>query len=610
MNFLVKNEDELPIIPSVIERLYADFETSSHDDKLTSLNPWHNCHVIGLAVTWDNNCDTYFIIDSVLRKSWWAWELLNNSYMWVNHNIKYDAHVYENNYWPIPKHLILHDTLTLAKLIDSDRKFKGGYGLAVLSKAWLGEDISEYENKLKASLNGSKDYGKLPLDILAPYACMDVITNRKLDHYIIQRLPKPCYKIKDIEKQTTKTLFDIENNGFHINIKDIAHTALRVKTRLMEVIDEFQKTYEQPIEPHIPGDLEQVLCGVYNLPPLKKTPKGKVCFDKKTLKKYLGLPESPRYFIETCLEYRELNTFLNGFIKPALRFQKDGIVHAIYNQSVSTGRMSAREPNIQAMSGLAKKLIIPREGKVFICVDYSQIEFRLIAHVAYDLPTIEAYNNDPYMDFHQFVADISNLDRYSAKTLNFATAYGMGEKATREQLATNINIQKIIKARGGDYQFELINYVKELRTTYFEKFATFRHASKQAQYFTVKAGYIETLYGRRINLMDYEHGINGAHKAFNAKIQGTAADLFKECVNKLHKEVPEINIIALVHDEPLMEVSIEDNTHELHCRIADILEAPSIELSLPIKIELGCSEDNWFLAKQNAKFVERNLINV
>ncbi len=120
-----------------------------------------------------------------------------------------------------------------------------------------------------------------------------------------------------------------------------------------------------------------------------------------------------------------------------------------------------------------------------------------------------------------------------------------------------------------------------------------------------RVGYTTNLYGRRVQLIDYERGFNFCHKAFNYIIQGTAADLFKERLNVLFKELSKtVQFVALVHDELLLEVSAADNTNELHRTIADILEAPSIELSVPIKIELGTSKNNWFEAKKSSKFVE------
>ncbi len=485
MKYLIQDVNSLPPIPQKIKRLYADFETSSGDDNLTSLNPHHNCTPIGLAITWDDNPDAYFVTHETItylsEGFYWLRDLFDRTINWVNHNIKYDAHVLLNWYFAnLPKHLALFDTLVMAKLVDSDRKFKGGYALDVLSKAWLDEDISHFEIALYQHLNGSKDYGRCPIEIMSEYECNDVITNRKIDHYIMENLSRSCYSIKNIEKETTRTLFAVERTGFHVNNVKLAKAALKAKGVLVQTLEKFERQYHpEQIEPHIPDDIAKVLLGMYNLPVLKKTPGGKPCFDKKTLKKYLTIPEAPRDFINECLEYRQINTFVNGFIKPALRFQNSETIRCTYNQTVRTGRMSCSEPNLTAMSGLAKKLILPREGKEFICADYSQIEFRLIGHVAKEQSVIDAYNRDPFSDFHGIVATLCLMDRDPAKTINFATAYGMGEKSLREALAINPKTQELVKARGGDYQTELILYVKELRKKYFEMFPNFRRASNK-----------------------------------------------------------------------------------------------------------------------------------
>lgn len=613
---LIESLSELPTMPTQIRRGYMDFETTSGNKKIAATNPHHHCKPIGLAITWDKEPTAYFIPhrllllnDAALMKM-----IVSRTITWVNQNVKYDMHVMANAYdddshWVLAEleRMQLCCTLTLAKMIDSERQYKGGYGLDALSKAWLGEDIAKYEEAMKPYLVKNKDYGEIPIELLAEYACQDVITNRKLDHYIIATMPQECYRVKDIEKETTKTLFAIERNGFYCDPRKVANAGADAMGTLIEIGKKLEAKYERPIFPHIPKDVETVLCGVYQMPVLKKTDAGKASFDKKTMRKYLALPDAPREFIEDCLRYRQFITFIGGFIKPVLTYQINGVTHCNHNQMIRTGRVSCTMPNLQAMSLLAKALIEPRAGNGFIVFDYSQIELRLMAHFSKAKSIIRAYNDDPDIDFHSWTSKEVDISRKMAKTLNFSIGVGQGEKATAETISSDPDVQKIVKADmdrlGGTFEYHLMEYVRSLRSKYNDKYPTFRptirNLAKQTQY----SGFTETAYGRRRHLVDMSRGIDGSHKGFSTLCQGTAADLMKERMNALRKSLPPgVFPIAVVHDEAVLEGPIEEiERPELHHHIAKVMESPMIPFSLPIRISLNTSRKNWLEAKDDSK---------
>jgi hypothetical protein len=147
---LIEDVSELPNLKGA-KIVFADFETTSCNTHESSVNPWHNCWPAGIAVTTDDTPGAWYAPvshahgvnlpeDTVI--DWWC-DIVSSCEMWSNHNIKYDAHVSANG-WGILPECKLFCTLAHAKIIDSDRVMRGGYGLDALSKSWLGEDINAY----------------------------------------------------------------------------------------------------------------------------------------------------------------------------------------------------------------------------------------------------------------------------------------------------------------------------------------------------------------------------------------------------------------------------------------------------------------------------------
>src|SRR3989304_1735417 len=548
-----------------MKRLYLDLETTSRNPLKTSLNPGNNCWPYGAEWTGDAHPKIYYMQADDSRFNDTITNLLESAAVWVNHNIKYDMHVCGSK---IPDKLQLFDTITMAKLIDSERLYKGGYGLDILARDWLNDPDWQWEKKIKPYLHKNKDYGQIPHDILSVYAKRDIEVNRRLDLFIQRTLPQSCYAIKNIEKDCTRSLYKIEQLGFTVG--DVVSRAIDIQQELLDIIVYYYDKYGFYVEPHVPNDCRLLICEKLGLPVLGWTAGGKPAFDKKTLKKY------PRHLdIDKLLYYRSLSTFKSGFIIPAVKYAIDDIIHPTFSQLVRTGRMSCKQPNLQAMSKYAKALIKPR--KEFVCCDFSQIEFRLIVAVAGETEAIKAYNEDPYIDFHNMVAKLAGVSRIDAKTLNFAVAYGQGERSTVKTLS--------------EYGYDL-EYIRTLRAKYFDIFSKIVPCSRRHDIKCRMNGYSENLYGRRRHLYGTD-----TRKAFNSVIQGTAADIMKEGLNKLI--AAGYQVVAVVHDEVLIEVDADYDIRE----IARCLEQPSIELAVPLKIQYGASTESWLDAKKEMRFV-------
>ena len=593
---LVEHFEDLPSLD--YDTVYLDFETTSRDVSKTSLNPWHHCYLIGAAITGDKDGrkdpKSYFVPAAPILYSktgtTWLAGVLGRARRWVNHNIKYDAHVMRNQLGlEFDGQLI--DTLVLAKLVNSNLTFKGGYSLEQLSKRWLGEDISQYNAQftpylVKQGPNGSdiKDYGVIPIDIMAEYACMDVVTVRNLRDYIKTTTAKTEYhqkgkdSIDDLattEIKVTKTLFDMECRGISIDLEEVHKQSVIAQFKNTVCLEELCNVIGRPFNPNSNKDLNQYLINQNGLPGnLKLTEKDNTSFDKGAMQMFLRLPQvqnNPvlKTVIELSARYKKRATLNSLFWKPWQELALDGLLHPDFNQVVSTGRMSCREPNAMQLCVEPKMAIKPREGYYLLDLDYNQVEYRLMIDAIKHKPGIEAYAKNRDVDFHQWVADNVGIDRKSAKTLNFLVGYGGGAALATDMLMGLGLKRGDARAAYHDWHRNLPGIKK-----YSESYSSECH-----QY-----GYVTNIYGRRKNLdKDF------TRKAFNGLVQGTAADILKERLTPMHELAKSEGcfLLAAVHDSILIEVPIgkEVDFKRVMC--------DTREFSVPITADVGSSGVSW-----------------
>ena len=321
----------------------------------------------------------------------------------------------------------LLDTLTFAKLYDSDRLYKGGYSLAVLSKQLVGHDIDEFDSALKPYLNKNKDYGKIPLDILAKYGNEDVLAARSLFEWLECAAHSDYADLRKTEIGVTRVLADTEQRGLSINVNECQTLLHKVLEDLMDLEKTFHDTLGYLASPASAKDCYDVLCNFYGLPVLKWTneederrPRNP-SFDEDALERYLKVEGKHHEIVRLILLHRHRTNLRSLFLEPYLALNVNGILHCDYNQSIRSGRMSCKRPNIQQANTIARMLIHPRPGNSFVCRDFSQIEYRLIIHYIQNEAAITAYNSDASTDYHQWVA---NKCGYSAQNRKDYQLYG------------------------------------------------------------------------------------------------------------------------------------------------------------------------------------------
>lgn len=630
--FIPETPSEFPDF-SKAKELFLDVETERVFDhnKYGGLYPWKGDQICGIAATIDNNPNAYYLPfrhrlgdrnnlpeENVLR---WAKDCITNCDDWVNHNVVFDAMMFavgEN----IEFDCKLVDTLTLSKVHDSDRM---GHSLKDLGRNWLDYDttseteITTYLKEIK-----SKSYADIPSDKLGEYAADDVLMNRLLYKYLQKNRAEGLEKIWETEILLTPILFDMEFEGLQIDPLECKKQSRSCLIKMIETATTIENIAEREWT-NSNKCVYDILINQFGLPVLvtKKEKQGsrwvdtgKPTFDKDalTIYKIHPLVTSNSELVElvnAILIYRTESLHKSLFLDTFLELHdKNNIIHPSYNQVVRTARMSCSRPNAQQQNERSKKLIHPRKGYGFISCDYSQIEFRLIAHYINDQQIIDAYNKDPNTDFHQWVSDLLHVKRKAGKTLNFGMAYGAGEIKVTKELSNNPDIIEEVSKKVEEFilagklehsetreTFERLckEHASKCYFAYHEKIpgikATARRAASTCKY----RGYVFNAYGRRRYLPE-----KASYRAFNTIIQGCAMDIMKEGMIKLSPRYNKksknygIRLAVNVHDDCTTEVPLQELLNpELHSYIRNILENPSIKFRVPILTGLGISPNNW-----------------
>ena len=417
---------------------------------------------------------------------------------------------------------------------------------------------------------------------------------------------------KEIINQDLEDIFDLESDLFHCLV-DMRFKGVRVNIERAHQMKKEMKTAEQDLLHKIKGETNidtqiwaaRSIANVFDMLRLEYPRTDKTQAPSFT-KNFLQEHKHP--VVRMIAQAREINKAHTTFIDSILRHEHKGRIHAEINQlrnaggGTVTGRFSYQNPNLQQIPARNKdlgpkirSLFIPEEGHKWGVFDYSQQEPRLVVHYAslYKLPSvydvIESYNNNPDADFHQTVADMAQIPRSQAKTINLGLFYGMG----KAKLQAELGVTKEKAADLFNQYHAKVPFVKQL----MEK------ASNRAQ----DRGQIRTLLGRLCRLHLWEPNSFGMHKAMshedalrehgpgikraytykalNKLIQGSAADMTKKAMLELYKEgiIPHIQI----HDE--LDLSIEDDAQAK--KVIDIMEQ-AVNLEVPNKVDYE-SGDNW-----------------
>ena len=404
------------------------------------------------------------------------------------------------------------------------------------------------------------------------------------------------YLLLEIEMPLALVLAEMEMCGICADVEGIKNYGLELSARAEELKERIYSFAGEEFNISSPKQLGEVLFEKMMLPVIKKNKTG-YSTDADVLKKLI--PYHP--IIEDILDYRQMtklkSTYADGLPKAA---DANGRIHSVFNQTgTATGRLSSAEPNLQnipvrtAEGREFRKYFIPQDDDhVIIDADYSQIELRILAHIANDEAMINAFLSGE--DIHTMTAskvfdvppsEVTPEHRKRAKAVNFGILYGMGEYSLSEDLGISM-------AQAKKYIASYLNG--------FPSVKEYLDGIKK----TAKAnGYVTTLFGRRRKIAELASSNKnlqhfGERVAMNSPIQGTAADIIKIAMIKTSNALKKANIDAKlllqVHDELILE-SHKDDAEKAYEILKNSMEG-AIKLSVPLNVEAHIGK-NWYEAK-------------
>ncbi len=405
---------------------------------------------------------------------------------------------------------------------------------------------------------------------------------------------EPLYR--EIELPLVRVLFDMEQEGFQVDREPLIEMGQRFTEQTRQLQEEiYQLTGVKGFNINSPQQLGKVLFEDLGLPSRRKTRTG-WSTDADTLE---GLREM-HPAVDKILAYRQIVKLNGTYIDGLLRKVDDtGRIHTTFDQTgTSTGRISSNEPNLQnipirtEMGREIRRAFVAKPGYVLVDGDYSQIELRVLAHMSGDEAMCDAFNRG--QDIHTRTAaeingvpmqQVTGAMRSAAKAVNFGIVYGISDFG----LANNIGVSR---KRAADFI-----------SRYFERYPKVQAFMENAKKDGYQNGYAATLYGRRRWLKELKSSNAnlrnfGERAAMNTPIQGTAADIIKAAMVRVHRRLQESGLksrlILTVHDELLIE-ALEEEATQVANLLRDSMENV-IDLSVPLVSDIKTGR-SWYDTK-------------
>ncbi len=400
----------------------------------------------------------------------------------------------------------------------------------------------------------------------------------------------------EIEMPLSIVLGDMEVDGIHVDKKVLDEMGEEMKIKLELLEQEIYNDAGCIFNIASPKQLGEILFEKLNLPASKKSKKGTYSTSVEVLEKL----KDNHPIIEKLLNYRTISKLLTTYIeglKPYIL--EDGKIHTIYTQALTrTGRLSSIEPNIQNIpirneyGKLVRKAFVPSKDSIIISGDYSQIELRILSHMADVESMKEAFKND--IDIHTSTAAkvfkkeeslVTKNERRIAKAVNFGIVYGISSFGLSENIGSSRS------------------EAKEFIENYLSSYPGINKYMEDQKKKAYELGYVKTLFGRKriieeLKNKNYMIRQTGERIALNTPIQGTSADIIKLAMIKVKEELEKQNLkskmVIQVHDELVFDAKIEEKDQLIKI-MKDVMEHV-VELSVPLKIDVEYG-DNWYQAK-------------
>ncbi len=507
----------------------------------------------------------------------------------LGQNIKYDLHVFANHGINVQGYV--HDTLLQSYVLESHQR----HDMDSLASRHLGATTIKFED---VAGKGASQIGfdQVSVEKATEYSAEDSDVTLQLHGAMYGQVANDAklkYVYEAIEMPVSHVLLTMERNGVLINASLLQTQSGELGQKMLELEARAHEIAGQPFNLGSPKQLGEILFDKQGIKPLKKTPGGAPSTDEETLEKLALDYPLPK----AILEYRSVSKLKSTYTDklPRMVNAKTGRVHTNYAQAVAvTGRLSSTDPNLQnipvrtAEGRRIREAFIAPKGSVIVSADYSQIELRIMAHLSGDKGLLDAFAKGE--DVHRATAgevfgvsrdEVSSEQRRYAKVINFGLIYGMSAFG----LAANLGIERAAAA----------SYIER----YFARYPGVAAYMERTRNTAREAGYVETVFGRRLWLPDIRSGNQGRRQgaeraAINAPMQGTAADLIKLAMiavqGWLEQEKLATRLVMQVHDELVLEVP-ESELERVKANVPGLMTNVAT-LDVPLVAEPGVG-NNW-----------------
>ncbi|MDO8290597.1 MAG: DNA polymerase I [Parvibaculum sp.] len=511
----------------------------------------------------------------------------------VGQNIKFDLLVFEQHGLRLTT---LDDTMLMSYALDAGLH---GHGMDELSELHLGHkpiSFSEVTGTGKARIT----FDQVPVDKAVAYAAEDADVTLRLWYALKPRLVSE-HKVtlyETLERPLVPVLRDMERAGVKVDRAVLARLSADFAQKMAQYEDEAYALAGEKFNIGSPKQLGEILFDKMSLEGGRKTKTGAWSTDSDALE---ALALAGHELPQRVLDWRGLAKLKSTYTDalPAFIHPETGRVHTSYSlASTTTGRLSSSDPNLQNIpvrtedGRKIRTAFVAEKGNKLISADYSQIELRLLAHIA-DITSLRQAFADG-LDIHAMTASemfgvpVKNMDpsvRRRAKAINFGIIYGISAFGLANQLGIS---------RG-----EAADYIER----YFTRFPGIRAYMDETKKSAHENGYVETIFDRRIHLPAI-HSKNGAERSFmeraaiNAPIQGSAADIIRRAMIRMPDALADAKLKARmllqVHDELIFEApeSETEKTAKLVSSVMINACAPALTLTVPLEVDARAA-DNW-----------------
>lgn len=580
-----------------IRDIFLQKSTLSLDTETTSTNAI-DAELVGLSFSFDEFHAYYVPVPAQREEAQKVVDIFKPVYeseqiLKVGQNIKYDMEVLYH--YGVTLKGRMFDTMIAHYLIRPDQR----HGMDELAATLLHYQTIPIEDLIGPKGKHQKSMRDVDIAVISEYACEDADVTLRLKNILEPMLNDVGADrlFWEIEMPLVPVLAQMELHGIRLDSQSLHETSLQFTRRMQEIEQTIYQLAGESFNISSPKQVGDILFGklaVIDKP--KKTKTGQYVTSEEVLQQLAGRHE----IVEKILAYRGLKKLLSTYVDvlPTLVNPRTGHIHTSFNQTITaTGRLSSSDPNLQNIPVRGedgkeiRKAFIPDEGCLFFSADYSQIELRVMAHLSGDRQMIEAFREG--RDIHAATAakiyrkpmeEVTRDERNKAKRANFGIIYGI----TVFGLAERLDIDR--------------TEAKQLIDGYFETFPQVKEYMEQAKAKAREYGYAETISGRRRYLPDinsHNATVRGfaERNAINAPIQGSAADIIKMAMIRIHQRFEEARLrskmILQVHDELNFSVFPEEQK-EVEKIVLDEMQQ-AIELHVPTVADAGWGS-NWLEA--------------